>query len=384
MTHNRLNQIFELFKKEGINSQFSTGGDKIYVSATRESDLTKIGSIISKYGVRLSFVDTANANIVFEYKPIQSFKRLNKESMLLSVSPDLPVLQVERELNQEGFSIGYYYPPLLKDKDMTFLDWLEDYHIPSLNYFSGDLSFNIRGLSGILTNGEIYNSITAPRMATGSDINRLLLLAGRNLFYPTLITLKVNHTKPDVNILSFSAQRIKYLFCALASIATKGIKIEFATLYTRDDGTFEPVLEIGYSNSHFDFKNWIIRTVTNEGASLINPVSTYQQIQERLYRLIQQPYQVELMAKFRGIGGLEDLLQMLSQNFKVNGYLYRYEKTALSFRLILPEISYEKTKDMLSIECKKYRGDIKLIDRKQQGRDEIPLHIYSRIIHSCS
>jgi hypothetical protein len=90
------------------------------------------------------------------------------------------------------------------------------------------------------------------------------------------------------------------------------------------------------------------------------------------------------MAKFRGIGGLEDLLQMLSQNFKVNGYLYRYEKTALSFRLILPEISYEKTKDMLSVECKKYRGDIKLIDRKQQGRDEIPLHIYSRIIHSCS
>jgi len=382
--HSTLDEIFELLKKDGIQSQFSSKQDRLYICASKDSDIIRIGDIIAKSRQRLSFVDSANSNIIFENRPLEHFKRLNRESMLFTASTSLSIAEGESLLNSEGYTIGYYFPPILDNKDMTFYEWLSNYHIPALNYFSGDLSTNIRNLSGILSNGNIYTSISAPRMATGSDINRLLLLTGQNLFYPTLVTFKINRMKQDINILSFSAQKIRYLFSAIASLATKGVRIDFASLYTREDGTYEPVLEIGYGvDQQYDFKNWIIRTVSNEGANLINTISDYHQIRERLYNFVQQPNQIELIAKFRAIGGLEEILKLLSQNFKLNGYLYRFEKTAFSFRLILPESAYEKTKDTLLVECKRYRGDIKFIDCKQHTRDEIPLSIYSRIIHSC-
>lgn len=380
-----LNEFFERLKDEGIHSQYSQTNNRVYISATRLSDIEKIRALLKKYKMRLFFIDSANANIIFENKINEKAISINQKSLLLRVSSNYKINDAEKLLNSEGLTLGYFFPPIYTREDMTFFDWFNQYHIPSLNYAIRDFSGNIRGLKGILPDGRIYESITAPRMATGSDINRLLIIAGRNLFYPIEITLKVMPLKDPIQILSFSSQKFKNLFSAISSIALKNVKIEFAALYTREEDHNDPVLKIGYFKDElYDFKNWIIRTVNNEGANLINTTSDFEKIRDRLNTFININSQLEFIIRYRGINRFEELLKEINQNFNIQGYLYRYERNSFSFRIILPEANYKETKDYLSVECKKCRGDIRITDCRQNPSNEIPLSIYSRIIHSCN
>ncbi|MCX7944205.1 MAG: hypothetical protein N2746_06830 [Deltaproteobacteria bacterium] len=379
-----LNEVFKRLLDVGIQSHYSATSQKIHISVTKNDEIEKVRSIIKKFKLRLSFIDTANSNIILENKINESKILLNKESSLLTVGVLYNIIEAEKFLNAHGFSIGYYFPPVLSSTEMTFADWIKNFHIPSLNYYDKDLSGNIRGIKGILPNGNTFETINAPRMATGSDIVRLLLLAGQNLFSPFEITLRIRPLKHNIKILSFSSKRIKNLLSALASLALKNIKIEFATLYTREDQHNDPMLEIGYNQDDiFDFMNWIVRTVNNEGVSLINTLSEYDEIKMRLNNLIKHEYQIEIYAKYKGIGKLDEILKSLFQNIRFNGYLYRYEKNSFSFRVILPPNLYQQLKDNLISECSKYKEDIRISECTEGSKDQIPLSIYSKIIHSC-
>ncbi len=380
-----LNEFFERLRDEGVQSHYSINTGKIYISVSKNEDTDKIRPLLKKYRLRLSFIDSANSNVILENRIGENDISVNSESMLLTAGASSTILQAETMLNNEGLTIGYYFPPVLASESMTFADWLKNSHIPSLNYYNRDLSGNIRGIKGIFTDGSRFETINAPRMAAGPDVIRLLLLAGQNLFSPTGVTIRINKLKNDINILSFSSQKIKNLFSALASLALKNVRIEFATLYTREDEHSDPVLEIGYNtNGLYDFKNWIIRTVNNEGASLINTVSDYKMIRDRLAHLTKSECQIEIHAKYRSIGRLSDILKQFSQNVNLKSYLYRYEKGSFSIRVILPKDPYSQIKDNILAECSKYRGDIRLTECSKSSSDEIPLPIYSRIIHSCS
>ncbi|MGC8926784.1 MAG: hypothetical protein ACP5QK_02560 [Myxococcota bacterium] len=380
-----LGEFFERLKAEGIHSQYSQNNNKLYISASRLSDIEKIHLLLKRYRFRLSFIDSANSNIIFESKIDENTISINKKSLLLNVSSKYKINDAERLLNSEGLTLGYFFPPIFTKEEMTFSDWFDQYHIPALNYTIRDFGGNIRGIRGILPDGRIYESISAPRMATGSDINRLIMVTGRILFYPFEFTLKVMPLRNPVQILSFSSQKIKNLFLALSSIALKNVRIEFATLYTRGEGHNDPVLEIGYSKDDlYDFKNWIIRTVNNEGANLINNTSDLEAIKNRLNRFVEMDNQLEFITRYRGINRLEEILKELDQNYNIEGYLYRYERSSFSFRIILPQSNYKEIKDYLTIECKKCRDDIRLTDCRQNPSAEIPLSIYSRIVHSCN
>lgn len=380
-----LNEFFERLKNEGIRSHYSTANNKIYISATKKEDVEKVKPLLKKYRLRLSFIDSANSNVIFENKIGDNEINLNVQSMLLTVCPSFNIIEAEKYLNTKGFTIGYYFPPILTCKEMTFLDWLKNCHIPSLNYYSKDLSGNIRGIAGILPDGNIFDFIKAPKMATGPDLIRLLLLLGENLFSPSEVTIKVHHLKNDIQILSFSSQKLKNVLSALSSIALKNIKIEFATLYTREDEHSDPVLEVGYVNNKlFDYKNWIIRTVNNEGVSLINTISDYDMIRERLNGFVNHDCQIEIHSKYKSISKVDDIVKFLSQNIRFNGYLYRYERSSFSFRLIIPSEYYQQVKDNLVSEFSKYKGEIRITECSKNISNEIPLSIYSRLIHSCS
>jgi len=380
-----LNELFERLKLEGIHSQYSPHNKKIYISATRTIDIEKIRVILKKFKQRLSFIDSPNSNIIFENGIVENGLSLNNKSMLLTTNVFYKINEIESYLNKEGFSLGYYFPPVFNDKDMTISDWLTNYHIPQMNYYGRDLAANIRGLNGILPDGSMYNSINAPRMATGSDINRLLILVGKNLFCPTKITIKINRKKEPIHLLTFSSQKFKNLLLAIASLALKNVKIEFATIYPEDKENSEPILAIGYYNEElYDYKNWIIRTVTNEGATLTNVVSDYSTIREKLYKLCKTESQIECVTRYRGISRLEDILKSLSQNYNARGYLYRYERGSFSYRIILPENSYQQIKDNLQIDCSNYKEDIRITECIQSSSNGIPLTVYSHLIRSCS
>lgn len=380
-----INEFFERLKDEGIQSQYSPSADKIYISVSRYEEVEKIRTLLKKYRLRLSFIDSANTRLVLENQIDKNVLSLDKRSMLLTTGVMSNIADTEAYLNKEGFSLGYYFPPILTRKEMTFSDWLKKYHIPALNYYNRDLSANIRGISGILPDGSIFESINAPRMAAGPDILRFLILTGSNLFSPHKITLKINKLKKDINVLSFSSSRTKNLFNAIASLALKNIRIEFLTLYITEDRASEPILEIGYSaDEGFDFKNWIIRMVKNEGATLINTISDFNMIQDRLNQFTEYDYQVEIFAKYRGINKLEELLKLISQNVHYKGYLYRYERSSFSFRLILPQESYQAMKDNLLSECRKYSEDLQMAECSKGTSEMIPLNLYSKIINSCT
>lgn len=380
-----LPEIFEKFLKQGIQSQYSEKNQKLHICATNPEDIRRIYEIIKRFDIRLSFVDSPNPQIIFEYRPARPEIRIDSRSMTCEVDTVYNILEAERHLNSEGFSLGYYFPPVLTDPEYLFGDWIADYHIPALNYFQSDLAANLRGISGVLPEGRYYTSIRAPRMATGADINRLLILAGRNLFYPTHLNIRVFPLKRGVEIISFSSMRIRNLLSAIASLAMKNIRLEFVSLYTGNDENSETILNIGYRKDEiYDFRSWIARTVINEGAQLINPTSDYTSIREQLSRYIKQKNQIELFVRYRGIGRFEDILKTLSQNFRPAGYLYRYERNAFSFRMILPENTYQMTKDELMTEIKKYSKDLRLIDHQENESALIPLSVYTKIIHSCS
>ncbi len=380
-----LNEIFEILKSKGIKTHYSPNNYKMNISVSQYEEIDRIKPLLKKYKLKFSFIDSANSRLILESRIDDKEILLNNKSMLLTIGTNYNILEAERYLNKEGLSIGYYFPPILKNPDMTFFDWIKNYHIPSLNYYNKDLASNIRGIKGVFTDGNVFESINAPRMATGSDIVRFLLLIGQNLFLPTKITMRIYPRKQNIQILSFSSQKLKNLFLALSSLALKNIQIEFATLYTRDEEHNDPVLEIGYTpDVIYDFKNWIIRTINNEGASLINTVSDYDIIQERLNNLVKNDHQIEIYAKYKSINRLCDILKLLSQYIKIKGYLYRYEKSSFSFRLILPADNYQQTKDILTTECLKYKGDIKFIECSNGSTNDIPLGLFSKIIHSCS
>lgn len=383
--NNILNEIFENLLKQGIQLQYSEKSQKLHICATNLEDIQKIYEIIKRSGIRLSFVDSPNSQIIFEYRPIRPEIRIDSRSMTCEVDAVYNILEAERELNSSGLSLGHYFPPVLTDPEYLFQDWIADYHIPALNYFQSDLATNLRGISGVLPEGRYYTSIKAPRMATGADINRLLILAGRNLFYPTHLNIRVFPLKSGVEIISFSSMRIRNLLSAIASLAMKNIRLEFVSLYTGNEENSETILNIGYrKDENYNFRSWITRTVTNEGAQLIkNSASDYSSIRERLSRYIKEKNQIELFVRYRGIGGFEEIFKMLSQSFRPVGYLYRYERASFSFRMILPENTYQMTKDELMTEIKKYKRDLRLIDHQENESALIPLSIYTKIIHSC-
>ncbi len=380
-----LPEIFEKFLNTGIHAQYSEKSQKLYICAMHSEDINKIYEIIKKYKVRLSFVDSPNPQIIFEYRPINQNIKINNKSQLCEVDSEYNILKAEKYLNSEGFSLGYYFPPILNNPQYKFRDWISNYHIPAMNYYQSDLASNIRGVDGILPDGRRYSSICAPRMATGSDTNRLLILAGSNLFYPISLNLKIIPIRTDLQIISFSCIRIKNLFSAIASLATKNIRLEFVALYTGNEENSESILHIGYKkNEIFDFKSWIIRTVNNEGVHLINSTIDYNSIRDILFQYTNRTNQIEFLVRYKGIGKFEEILKMLSTNFRIEGYLYRYERNSFSFRVILPENTYQLTRDELMAEISKYSKDISLIDCKEGKSTLIPLSIYSRIIHSCS
>jgi hypothetical protein len=115
--------------------------------------------------------------------------QLNKTSHLLTVTPDLLLVDIKKNLAAEGLFWGYH--PL--DEIHYSINHYLKRRIPNLYYYKyGSLSDVVNSAEVELLDGKTFHFKDAPRSAIGPDFNRMMIGGRSNFGKFKAVTLIVN------------------------------------------------------------------------------------------------------------------------------------------------------------------------------------------------
>lgn len=113
---------------------------------------------------------------------------IDKISHLVTTDTDIKMVELEKQLAREGFTLNYYTPPRNK---ALLVEVLEE-RLPNLfgHAFGGIEELCVQVLLA-RPDGKLFTQVAAPRSATGPSLKKMAIGAGDRLGLPIQATLKI-------------------------------------------------------------------------------------------------------------------------------------------------------------------------------------------------
>lgn len=187
------------------------------------------------YGAGSSVVGGAIATrggVICDLKRMQRLVNLDEKSLLVTAEAGILGEDLERALNARGYTLGHF-PSSIYCSSLG--GWLAARSAGQMSTKYGKIEDMIVSLEAVLPSGRILHTKTAPRSATGPDIDQLLVGSEGTLAVIMRATLRV-HRLPETRLFACAAfDTLEAGLEAVRRVMRAGIRPAAVRLYDEID-----------------------------------------------------------------------------------------------------------------------------------------------------
>jgi len=309
---------------------------------------------------------------------------LNSEAMAVRVPVSMGVAELQDFLKSKGYTLGEFHPPVSGGKSFAISDWLKEPLIPACHYDCAFLPERIISIEGSSLSGRVLKTNSAPRSATGPDLNFLISASHGEAAVVEAVKLRIKKA-PGVPVCSsYEMGNLGVTVKALASLAHERAFFESIRMEMFDAQGWSTVIslthdvetELGRARMAFCDK-----LITSAGGS-----KTGEKVLGELPAEFLPGEIFEIYTAYDDYRGIAEAAGCMRRSGARRGWLYRYGREGLSVRFSLKDlkvpaeeaIAEARSAGMLFGACEVKTGG----PLGTNGKCEVVEKIYKRVINS--
>lgn len=174
----------------------------------------------------------ARGGVVCDLKRMRRLVHVDERSGLVTAEAGILGEDLERALNARGFTLGHFPASIYAS---TLGGWLATRAAGQMSTKYGKIEDMIVSLEAVLPSGRILHTKTAPRSATGPDLDQLLVGSEGTLAVITRATLRM-HRLPEARLFASAAfERVDDGLEAVRKLLRAGVRPAVVRLYDEVD-----------------------------------------------------------------------------------------------------------------------------------------------------
>jgi len=166
--------------------------------------------------------------IIIDLKRMKKIRAINRTNHTVEVESGVMCEDLERALNQEGFSLGHFPGSFYHS---TVGAWLSTSSAGQISAKYGRIKDMVISLEGTLADGSIFRTRRTPRSATGPDIDQILLGSDATLAIITSAVLNIFPLPEKKNYRGFGFADVKSGLDAMRELMQKELTPAVLTLF---------------------------------------------------------------------------------------------------------------------------------------------------------
>jgi len=251
---------------------------------------SKVDAMICPYGagsgVCGAVIPAANEKrlkVLIDLKKMHEVTKIDPVSMTVSAQTGIIGENLERALNQEGYTLGHFPSSIYCS---TLGGYLAARSAGQFSTKYGKIEDMVLSLEVVLPNGKVVETSRAPRSAMGPDWTQLLLGSEGTLGVVTSATMQIHRLPEKKAFLSFSAKEISHAIHFARNLMQSGVRPAVIRIYD----SLETSLTVSKDNLTSDhYEGGCVVVVLFEGITdLVNA-------EEKAAKHIAQNYQLRFM-----------------------------------------------------------------------------------------
>ncbi|MDF1663505.1 MAG: FAD-binding oxidoreductase [Planctomycetota bacterium] len=166
--------------------------------------------------------------ITIDLKQLRRIERIDRESLTITVGAGINGQLLEEALEREYLTLGHSPSSILCS---TVGGWLAARSAGQFSTLYGKIEDMVISMRVVLPDGQLVETITAPKSATGPDWNQLFVGCEGTLGIITAATLRVHTLPPARDFLSFSVPDVKTGLAVIRETLQRGYRPAAVRLY---------------------------------------------------------------------------------------------------------------------------------------------------------
>ena len=170
--------------------------------------------------------------IICDTKMMNHVESINEKSLLATVQTGIIGEHLERRLSHRGYTLGHFPSSIYCS---TLGGYLAGRSAGQLSTKYGKIEDMVVSLQAVLPNGNIVNTRTSPRSATGPNFNQLLIGSEGTLGVITRATLRIRPAPEERVFQSYTFPDVRSGARAIRKVLQKGATPAVVRLYDETD-----------------------------------------------------------------------------------------------------------------------------------------------------
>jgi alkyldihydroxyacetonephosphate synthase len=198
-------------------------------------------------GVCGGTVALSGRGILLDLKRMNRIIALDDESLLVTAQAGIIGEIMERNLNRKGYTLGHFPSSIYCS---SFGGWLSTRAAGQLSAKYGKIEDMVVSLEAVLPNGEVLRTKTAPRSATGPNLNHAFMGAEGTLGIITSATCRIWPYPASRRFQAFSFETVEDGLTAIRHMMQEELRPACVRLYDPVDTFFSKTSKIMPAEDH--------------------------------------------------------------------------------------------------------------------------------------